>query len=324
MAADRYGKFAVLFLLLSAGGCSVLTNSQVKEVNKFAAAAKDYGEMPGTVIAEHARIRKVRQILAASTYSNGDTALEAIRIGLAQKKDLEERGRKADAALKVMKDYADLLTKLSSDEFTADLQASSEALGKSIDKGIGQYNKTAGKELGMFGSGVASMVRGIWGIGIRRGQERALKAAITSADPVVGSMTRTVEETMALYLNEEQLAQVANPSREPDQPRLIAGGVLAQEKKEVMEKYRITAGRFEGKQPPSLAMTVADEMEDSDNAAALAADTLKAARSFRNAHATLAAMILKKRDLPHVIEEIQVLVDEVKSARNLKKKLDDH
>jgi hypothetical protein len=313
---------AALSLLMISTGCSVLTKTQVKEVNKFAVAAKDYGSMPGTVIAEHARIRKVRQVLSASTYFNGDAALGAIQVGLEQQHVLEDRGRKADAALKVLKDYADLLIKLSSDEFTGDLQASAETLGKSIDSGITQYNQLATRNLSLFGSGVAAIVRGIGGIRIRSEQEKALRIAISSADPVVQSMTWTVEETMAIYLDGDQLAQIENLSE--DSFELLPGGMLSQEKKEVMDKYRITAGLFEGKQPPCLAMTVADEMEDADDAAALAAFTLKAAESFRNAHTRLVYLFQEGNDLPEAIDEVQVLVEEVKSAQALKEKLDNN
>lgn len=322
MKTNRYLCTAAGLLLLASAGCSVLTKSQVQEVNKFAVAAKNYGDMPGTVIAEHARIRKIRQVVAASTYFNGATALEAIQVALDQQRNLDERGRRTDAALQVLKDYADLLVKLTSDEFTGDLQASAETLGKSIDGGINRYNAAADEKLSMFGSGVAAVVRGIGGFHIRRAQEKALKSAISSADPVVRALTWTVEETMALYLDGDQMDQIEDLSLEDEQSPLSPGGLLSREKKEVMDKYKSTAGLFEGKQPLCLAMTVTNEMDDCDDAVVLATDTLKAAASFRKAHAKLAAVIQKTSDLPEVIEEVQVLVDEVKSAQALKEKLD--
>lgn len=322
MSKQSLNFLAALSLLMICSGCSVLTRTQVMEVNRFASAARDYGEMPGTVIGEHARIRKVRQVLSAASDFNGDTALDAIKIALAQQRELEERHRQANAALSVLNDYADLLVRLSSDQFITDLQGSAESLGRSIDNGIAQYNRDSGKKLTFFGSGVAAAVRGTGGVHIRREQEKALRDAVTSADPVVRSMTWTVEETMALYLDREQLSRIENLTQEPGQPPLTGGGLLTQEKNAVMDRYRKTAGRFEGKQPPSLPLTVADEMESADNAAALAARTIVAAQSYREAHARLVEMVASKRDLRGMIDEVQALEDEVEAAADLKSKLD--
>lgn len=310
---------AVAFFIFSTGCSGVLTKTQVKEVNKFAVAAKGYSEMPGTVIAEHARIRKTRQILLASTYSDGKEALGLIETALSQQETLAAKGRQTDAALQVLKDYADLLVKLTSDNFTNELQVSCETLGKSIDKGIGQYNKARDSDLGLFGSGVAAIIRGIGGIYIRSEQEKALKQAVTTADPIIRSMTAKVEEIMALYLDADQLKNIKGLTIEKGQPELIPTGLLIQEKKDVMDKYRTTAGRYEGKQPPNFPLIVADEIEASDNAALLAAKTLKAANSYRQAHAVLSKIVLEKQELPDVIEAVQVLVDEVKAAQELKK-----
>jgi hypothetical protein len=315
--------YAVIFaLLVTNTGCSVLTKSQVKEVGKFAGAAKDYSEFPGAVIGEHAKIRKIRQTLLASTYYDGDAALEVLRLSLTQQDNLSQKGLQADAALMVLKDYADLLVKLTSDNFTNKLQADCETLGKNIDKGIGQYNGLSGSKFDLFGSSIAALVRGIGGIYIRSEQEKALKQAVTSADPILQSMTLIVQEMIALYLDRDQLQNIKNLTIEKGQSELIPGGLLSQEKKEVMDKYKATVSRYEGKQPPSLPAIVAEEMEASDNAARLAARAIKAAGSYRQAHSKLAQAILKKQELPNMIEEIQTLVDEVKAAQEIKKKLD--
>jgi hypothetical protein len=312
----------VVFLVLLNSGCAVLTKSQVKEVNKFATAANDYGEMPGAVIAGHAKIRKTRESLRAATMFNGDEALKAIQDGLTQEKNIADKGQEADAALKVLKDYAELLVKLTADEYTDSLQASSETLAKNIDKGIGKYNKIMSKDLSLFGSSVAAIVRGIGGMYIRCEQEKALKQAIISADPVIESMTRTVEEMMALYLDADQMRQLKLQSVKEGDAVLNPGGLLSNEINAVSKKYKDTAGRFEGKQPPSLPFAVADEIEAADIAAKLAGEALQAARSYRLAHAKLAVVVAKKEELRDIIVEVQTLAEEVKSAQDLKKKLD--
>jgi hypothetical protein len=322
MLIRKFVYLLTVFLFVTGSGCSVLTQSQVKGVNTFANAAKNYIDMPGAVIAEHATIREKRQILFASTYTDGDSALNAIKNAVDQRKELTDRGCQVDATMNVLKDYAELLVKLTSDDFTKELQTSSETLANKIDKGIGQYNKIANADLNLFGSSVAAMVRGIGGIYIRGEQEKALKHAIISADPVIQSMTRTVEETMALYLSPDQLKNIEELNPDKGQMGLMPGGILDQEKKEIMNKYKSIVKRYEGKQPPCLAFAVADEIENTDSTVNLAVKVIKAADSFRQAHAVLAKSVLKKQDLPGVIKQIQVLVDEVKAAQELKKKLD--
>jgi len=302
-------------------GCGALTKSQVKEVNKFATAAKDCPQLPGKVITEHAKIRKTRLVIQASTDMSGAAALNGINSALRQEAKLAKRGAGTDAALKVLKDYADLLVKLTSDDFTTALQASCETLGSSIDKGIKEYNTLQKASLSTFGSAVAAAVRGVGGMYIRAQQEEALKKAVVSADPVIRPMTATIEETMALYLNDNQLAGVKLPAADKAPPALTAGGLLANEKDDMTHLYT-TTGQYNGKQPLTLALTVADEIEDIDTTAQLAAAAIEAAASYRVAHAALADMVSKKQDLPSEIAEVQVLADEVKAAMDLKDKLD--
>ena len=312
----------VATLLVMNSGCGVLTKTQVKEVNKFATAAKVYGDMPGAVIGEHAKIRRNRQLLLASTISSGETALQAIELAVSQKNELSAKAAQADASLMVLKYYAELLVTLSSDDFTNDLQASSESLASSIDKGIGQYNNVSSSKLSPFGSSVAAIVRGAGGIYIRSEQEKALKQAIVSADPIIQAMLKTVEETMALYLNKDELQKLNTSISEKDFTNLIPGSLIAEEKQEVMDKYRKTAGQYEGKQPPNLPFIVADEIEASDNAVQLAAKAILAAEAYRKAHAVLANNVVRKRDISDHLDEIQVLIEEVKAAQQLKRKLD--
>lgn len=314
---------AILFLAAANAGCSVLTKNQVKEVNKFAVAAKGYTEMPATVITEHARIRKVKQVLKASGAYKPETAVKALEIGVAQDFALVERGKRADAALAVLKDYAELLLMLTSDQFTTDLQAASESLGKSIDRGISQYNKLQGDDLSLFGSKVAAAVRGVGGLYIRREQEKALKHALESANQVIPTMMESVQEMMLVYLDGNQVKKVEEVLGRRMAPSAL-GGILSAEKVEVIDLYKNAVQHFSNRQPPSLPMLVADEMEASDTTAELAARAIIAADSFNRAHLKLVEAVKEKRDLAQAIEEIQVLADQVKSAIAVKKKIEQH
>lgn len=311
----------ILILLLVGTGCSILTKNQVKEVNKFAVAAKAYTDMPGAVVAEHGKIRKIKQVIKASSYGEPDVALDAIEIGIAQQDAILERGRKADAALNVLSNYSELLVKLTADDFTTELQASSEILGKNIDKGIAEYNKLSGAPVGVFGSKVAAAVRGIGGIYIKYKQEKALKEAVESADKVIPEMMRSVQGLMFTYLDEDQVQQVKKTLGNDTLPDL-PGDLLSSEKKEIINAYKFAVKQFASKQPPCLPKMVADQIEAVNSTSELAVKTIIAADSFNRAHAKLVETVNEKRNLPKAIDEIQVLSDQVKSAIELKKKID--
>lgn len=315
-------RVGLLVVLVVTCGCSVLTKSQVKEVTKFATAAKGYDELPGTIIAEHVKVRKSRRVMSAAYTFSGDKAVKEIENALQQEKELGKRGQEADAALNVLKEYGELLVKLTADEYNDSLQASSETLAKNIDNGISEYNKKTGKSLNLFGAGVAAIVRGIGGIYVKSEQQKALKQAVISADPIVESLTAHLQELVCYYLNEEQMRQLKLQSVTVQGAKLTAGQLLSSERKDLIDDYGKFSGRFEGKQPPNLPLLVADEIDAIDTAVVLAGEAIKAAGSYRAAHAKLAATVSKKEDLGDVIEEVQVLADEVKTAQKLKKKLD--
>ncbi|UFS70753.1 hypothetical protein LPW11_00855 [Geomonas sp. RF6] len=309
-----------LFLFLSITGCTVLTRSQFTEVGKFAAAAKGYGDLPGAVISRHAEIRRDRQVLRVVTFRNGTTALAGIEGALKTEAKLKEKGRQADQALEVLSDYAELLSLLTAERYSTELQTSAEALGQKIDSGIRQYNKTWNRSVGAAGSTVAALVRGGGGFYLRARQARSLRKVVVAADPMVASLTGTVQEIMAFYLDETQLAQLRGCPAAGG--KLVPGGVLAQEKRDVALFYRGVAGQYQGRQPPELPLKVAEVMDASDTAGELAARALQAACTFRQAHAELVGSVTAKKDLAGALEEVNSLAAEVTSAQALKKKLD--
>jgi len=309
-----------LSILGGSTGCTVLTRNEVAAVGRFAAVAKDYSDLPGAVIERHAAIRKERQVLKVSTFADGDKALAGVESALRQEETLTEKGREADQALQVLSDYAELLSELTADSYTDEIDSAAQSLGAKVDKGIGQYNKVWNRSVATRGSTVAAVVRGAGGVYLRARQAKALKEVVPAADPLVQALARTVEETMSLYLDAGQLQQAGVAA--PGEEALVPGGLLTEERTDVALFYRGVAGLYQGKQPPELPLKVAEVMQSSDAAALLAAKTLRAAATFRQAHAQLAEEVQGKRSLASAIQQVQALADEVKGAREAKKKLD--
>ena len=271
-------------LAIFAGGCSVLTESQVKEVNKFAHAAKSYGTFPGAVVKSHSDIRKTQKMLEAATFTDGEQALRMITENVvSSQEEFEMRAAKADMALDILNNYAELLVKLTSDIYTNELQASAENLGESIDKGIKTYNKEYRKNsvpLESFGSVAAALVRGGGGIYIKRLQSKGLKEAVGKADPVVNEIISDVEDLLVIYLD--------SPGEK---------GLIRSEEESLKEIYKNTVTLFGGKLPFKTVSTVVKELEAVDDTILLTEEALKAAKTYREAHAELSRNLQQKQSL---------------------------
>jgi hypothetical protein len=151
--------------LFCAAGCGgVLTDGQVAAVNQFAEATKGFGTSPGTVINAYGDLRRQRGLLQSATRSDAGAAARDLASALRQETALETRAAASDAAMRVLDDYAEMLSLLSSAKFTEALQNETVALGGSIDDGIAAFNTVAGAQVASFGDVVAGIVRGAGGI----------------------------------------------------------------------------------------------------------------------------------------------------------------
>lgn len=310
----------ILAAAVTLQGCgAVLTSSQVKEVGTFAAAAKEYGTFPGTVIRSHAELRVRQKLLEASTMTSGATALRQVEAAVDLRRELNRRAQAADGALEILNGYAALLVKLTGDQYTTDLQGSAESLGSSVDRAIDRYNKLRGTSLGSFGALAAAGVRGAGGIYIRHEQAEALQRAIIAADPVVETMIAEVERLLALYLAPADLAglQLAIATGLPPEQHDLLRTVAT----DLSESYRRIADEAAGRQQLETVLVVADGLTGADDTIRLAVQALRAAESYRAAHRALVENVTARRGLKEGIEQVTTLVNEVNAANKLRKKL---
>jgi len=301
--------FCLVVFLIFLSGCAVLTKTQIKEVDTFAATAKNYSTLPGTVIEKHGEMRKTQKMLKASTFKEGETSLELIESALSSMEKLKKRAAEINGILNILDHYGDLLITLTSDKFTNEMQKNAETLGSEIDKGINNHNKHYKTNFSLFGSTVAAIVRGAAGISIKRKQSKALKRAVIEADPAVREMIAKVEKFLLLYLNEE--------GRKPETKGLI-GNVesdLKETYKTIVEKYRDQGLPV----PFGTVLIVADQLAAVKDTIRLVKNTLKAGRAYCAAHARLAESVKSKKSFKSAIKQIRVLSEEIRAARKLRK-----
>lgn len=289
-------------------GCAVITKSQRAEVAAFARVASNYGTLPGEPIRSYGHATRFDRLLNVSardfqSESARTNAWVEIAKAVEMDKKFDEAARQADAALDVLDQYVEILTLLSSDEFTDALDKSAKELGGSVDKGIKTYNKAflvpkGKKELAPVGATVAAAVRGAGGIYIRFRQARLLKNAVVTADPVVAALSHDIAALM----------------RDKVKP------FLTQANERLGDDFK-NAARQAKDLPFGTIQEVALQVERSQNAFQLAEAAAKASESLAASHKKLAVELASRRSIKDRIQEIQVLADEIKAAQKLQKSM---
>jgi hypothetical protein len=293
----------------------------VGEVASFAKATENYGTLPGEPMRVYATVDAATRLLdvSGSIFSDPravEGAWGEIARAHAVKGQFTDLAAQADQALAILDTYSQLLTTLSSDEFTNALDKSATELGKALDKDIKQYNETfrdpqKKEALGLIGSTAAAAVRGGGGLYIRYRQARLLKEHVTAADPVIAAVTSDVRELI---------------TKKPDQQEDPSWGLryaLGDLRDRLRQAFFKAANRAPAASlPASTMILVGCNVADLDSAEKLCDAAARSADQYAKAHAKLRAQLMKRRDLKDHIAEIQVLAREVQAAEKLKKSLE--
>ena len=294
----------VLLLVTSITGCAVLTSSQVKEVKRFADAAKGYGTLPGDVVMAYGEVSEENRLLNSTGYvfHLGDNtatnqALKEMEQARKSREDFNKAANQANEALKILDIYAENLVTLTSDEYTNSLDESAAALGQSIDKTLTAYNNAYDKKLSMIGSTAAQVVRGVGGIYLRHKQTKLLKEYVDKADPVIAALCQDIENV---------IIDKVTPNLEDLKNKLEAGfRTLATNHSRLdllnIERVNVLFYKL-------------------DSANSLASAAVSSAQQYRKAHLALKEALVEKKDLKSEIAQINSLVEEINAALKLKKK----
>lgn len=293
----------LIFLTVCLSGCvGLLTESQVAEIKKFSAASGAYSEYPGAVIHTHAQLSLNNQLANASSSVDGQNAFGLIEKGMKKYKKLTDLEKRADTACRILRSYSGILEKLSSDSYSEDTQADIEKLGIQLDRSVSDYNKLSGKSFDLFGGSVAAILKGAGSVYIKTRQHKAIKQAVTDADPVIGEITTSIIKLLDTYAGKNSLE------------------ILKAERDDLQTWYE-TAGY---KQPVSTAIWMESVLETIDSVIVLVDRSKTAAEKLKEAHKVLLTRIDKKMDLKETVKVIETLADEVEAAKDLKDKIETH
>lgn len=290
-------KFIAFFcLFICLGGCAVLTPSQVTEVKSFSTASTALADMPSHVIEEHAEIRTTAKTARASESSNGDRAWKVMQEGLELEKELKEKADRVQVACGVLKNYAELLVRLSSDDASDNLQQSADRIGGKLDDSIDEFNAAFGRNIDTLGGEVAALVRGVGGLYIKRKQTQALQRAVQMGQPIVNQMSAEIEQLLMSYIKDEK-----------------SFSLLASERADLISWFENVGYR----QNFPSAVLIRKGIQRSMAAEQYAEGARRATMQMCDAHEKLVDLLSSKRDLSGTVELVSVYVKEVEEAKSL-------
>lgn len=303
--------YGVLAFMLA--GCTVLTESQVGEVRKFAKASDDYSDLPGALVRAYGTLMRNAKLLSISRrhFDLKDTqnridprpaneAWEDIKKAYTLEQKFTSAGNQMDAAIALLREYSAALTMLTADTFTDSLGEEAAKLGKSIDSATKSYNETfkPAENLTSVGGAIAAGIRAAGGLYIRHRQSVALRNTVAAAQPLIDSLLNEVK-----ILARNQKADFINAEenfvgREFKLLAISSGRIGVCTLSMVYKDFALA----------KIGQELAQKVESS-------------AATYQMAHRELMKMTRQRTSLREVIEEIQTLQKEIKAAKSVKEKV---
>ena len=285
--------------------CAVLTDSQVKNINAFAATAKSYSAFPSAVMDQRAVLHLHSELAGASHFSSADQIDRSLERARKSYDAAIQVSAKFDLSLRLIQQYAGLLTKLSSDHYISDLDAPSASLGENLDNLVSLYNTKVKDTLPPgLGANISKVILMVGKVLTRHKQTAALKEFVLAADTLVQVTTGN----LVTVLDKESFMDTQGNTW----PSLQA--LLAEEKKSFAGIYRSTVFGNTAKIDYSSVKWYYDELLTYDNTEQLRKSVVQAAQSLALAHRELAKNVREKKDLKGIIEQTQKLVADVQTA----------
>jgi hypothetical protein len=275
-------------LFLCVAGCASLTGSQIACVNRYSRLLEKNAEIPATIITGFVSIKYDIELLNTGTV-NPARANEKLWNSYRGKEESLKKAGRADAALKLLGEYAVALTRLSSKELPEETRKPSEKLGISADTLIACYNRVTGTEVP---PGIGLLLsRGTMFIGrsfIRNTQADALREYVQEGDTLVALVTGELKRELdSLVLGQWIPALKADLKTKQEDllNNLSPDG-----------EYTAWYATLVNREAAALIARI-DKLEK------LAKDAGRAVGSIRRAHRELLANVLERKKIREVLAE---------------------
>jgi len=285
--------------------CAVLTDSQVKNINAFAATAKDYCAYPSAVMDQRAGLHLHMELVGTSHFTDADEIDRGVDRARKRYEAAMALSARFDLSLRLIQQYAGLLTKLSSDHYITDLNAPTTSLGENLGNLVATYNTKVKDTLPAdLGTNISKVILLVGKVLTRHRQTAALKEFVLAAD----TMVQVTTGNLITVLEKESFMNAQGNSF----PTLQA--LLAEEKKNFIAIYRSTVFSQPAKIDYNSVKWYYDELLAYDNTELLRQGVVQAAKSLAQAHRELARNVREKKDLKEIIQQTQQLITDVQAA----------
>jgi len=296
------------FASLALSSCAVLTDSQVKNINAFAATAKSYSAFPSAILRQRADFHLHSELVVASQFTDPDAIDHRLDAARKNYNGAVQMSSKFDLSLQLIQQYAGLLTKLSSEQYITDLSSPTASLGENLSSLVTIYNSRVKDTLpASLGSSISKVVLLIGKTLTRHKQTAALKEFVLAADTLVQVTTRN----LTTVLDGESFTDAKGNSF----PTLQS--LLATEKDFFIQSYRRVVFGDNARINYESIKFYYDELTAYDNTEQARQAIVQAAKSLAKAHAQLAINVREKKDLKDIIAQTQQLITEVQSVGNI-------
>lgn len=294
-------------ITLTLSGCAVLTDSQVKNINAFAATAKSYSAFPSAVARQRAgfHLHSEMTVVSQSQFADADDIVRRMDSARKHYNSMVQLSAKFDLSLQLIQQYAGLLTTLSSDHYITDLNAPTTSLGENLSSLVNTYNSKVKDTLPAgLGNSISKVILMAGRVLTRHQQTSALKEFVLAADTMVQVTTRN----LVTVLDGEVFTDAAGRSL----PSLKT--LLSLERDFFIQSYKRAVLSDSSRTNYWSIQFYYDELTAYDNTEALRQGVVQAAKSLALAHAELAKNVKQKKKLNDIIWQTQQLITDVQTA----------
>ncbi len=293
-------KYLLFFIAAALGSCSVLSESQIKNINAFGATAKSYTYFPSAVFKQKAELRFDEALLKTTQMPTAALIKENVANAQSAYNTALQLSDKFDLSLQLIQQYAGLLEKLSSGSYVESLGANTAQLGENLTGLVDIYNGKMPNSPLPAGLG-AALSRAVFLAGerlTRTRQAKELKTFIPQGDRLIQA---TVKNLVAVFETDT-----------PSVKQLLQG-----DREAFINSYTNIILSNANKVDYSSIRRYADALADYEMLEAMRRACVAAAQELAAAHAVLAANIRKKAELKEIFTETQRLISSVQELQKL-------
>lgn len=279
--------------------CTVLTKSQIKNINAFAISAESYSDFPGEIIKKRADLVLEEKLIGSITLQPEQIKKSILK---AQENYLfqQQLADTLDLSLQLIRQYAGLLRKLSSTTYVENLKNNTDDLNENLGDLVKIANKNLPNKIPPnVGNAITKVIFLIGDRLTKSKQAKALRQFIPIGDTLVKITVKNLVDALSA-----------------DLPAL-----LASDKEKFINTYTNNIFSNEDRVTSSSMSQYLNALNDYDNLELLRQGCISAANKLSVAHSKLNSNIRSKSDVREIFQETQDLIVSVKDLFKTFRKL---